>query len=99
MTAETILTTVTTVSSSTMTMNEGSGGHDWMQGFASFLENEGLLKLVQHAAYHAPGLALRVVTAPVVVPVNFVGELLSGGHDDDDDDDDDDYDEDLNYYN
>ena len=92
MTAETTLTTETTVSSSTITMNEGCGGRDWMQSFTSFLENEGLLKLVQHAAYHAPGLALRVVTAPVVVPVNFVGELLSGGHDDDDDD----YDEDLN---
>ena len=93
MTAETTLTTETTVSSSTITMNEGSGGRDWMQCFTSFLEDEGLLKLVQHAAYHAPGLALRVVTAPVVVPVNFLGELLSGRHDDDDDDD---YDEDLN---
>jgi hypothetical protein len=66
---------------------ERNNDSNWMQSFTSFLEDEGLLKLVQHAAYHAPGLALRVLTAPVIVPVNFVGGLLSAGDDDDYDDD------------
>lgn len=73
--------------------------YNWMQSFTSFLEDEGLLKLVQHAAYHAPGLAFCIMTAPVLVPVNFVGGLLNGGDDEYDDDLDDrtnDYD-DLTY--
>lgn len=78
MTAELTMTT-TEITAITKERND-----NWMQSFTSFLEDEGLLKLVQHAAYHAPGLALRVMTAPVVVPVNFVGGLLTGGNDDDD---------------
>jgi hypothetical protein len=81
------MTEATMMEATMSSTKERNNDSNWMQSFTSFLEDEGLFKLVQHAAYHAPGLALRVMTAPVVVPVNFVGGLLSAGDDDDYDDD------------